>query len=271
MRTENERQYLDLIWRVIEDGSIAGSRAGETISLPGQQITVDLRHGFPLLTTRKMFTAGIFGELAAFVRGAEDLATFEKFGCNYWLENARNWWPNHDKPQAQWMIGKSYGSLWRDFGGVDQLSEVIFELKHNPLSRRHVVSAWHPAAEACLPSCHIMFQFYVRDDYLHCHVYMRSVDLCVGLPSDMVLYALLMSLVAKDVGLTPATLTFSFGDCHVYTNHVETFVNEQAPRLISKAPSLQLLEQATTLTFTPEQAVILDYSHAPAIKYTFNS
>lgn len=267
----NELQYFKLIDNVINNGYAAPSRAGETYSLPGQGITVDLREGFPLLTTRKMFTKGIFGELAAFVRGAEDLDTFEKFGCGYWFENAQNWAPNNGKHVSEWMVGKSYGSLWRNFEGVDQLTNVIESLKNDPYSRRHVVSAWHPAAQACLPSCHIMFAFYVRQEFLHCHVFMRSVDLCVGLPSDIALYALLMSLVAKDVGLKPATLNFSFSDCHVYTNHIEKFVNIQAPRLIGKAPSLQLAEQASTLTFIPEQAVILNYEPAPAIKYAFNS
>lgn len=268
---KNEKNYLDLIINVLNFGYKSDSRAGPAISLPGQQITVDLRAGFPMLTTRKIFTKGIFGELAAFVRGAEDLATFEKFGCNYWFENAQNWAPNKGKPVSEWQVGKSYGSLWRNFEGVDQLTNVIEAIKTDPLSRRHVVSAWHPAAKACLPSCHIMFAFYTRHGFLHCHVFMRSVDLCVGLPSDMVLYGLLMSLVAKDTELVPATLTFSFNDCHVYANHVEQFINEQAPRLISKAPSLQLSEQATTLTFTPDQAEILDYNPAPAIKYAFNS
>lgn len=267
----NEHNYLQLVEDVIAQGFSSESRAGPTYSLPGQHISVDLRQGFPLLTTRKMFTDGIFGELAAFVRGAEDLATFEKYGCNYWLENAKNWSENFGKPVSEWQIGKSYGSLWRNFNGVDQLQSVLASLKNDPLSRRHVITAWDPAAQACLPSCHILFQFYVREGCLHCHVYMRSVDLCVGLPSDIVLYGLLMSLIAKDVGLKPATLSFSFGDCHVYQNHVEQFINEQAPRLILKAPSLQLSEQATTLTFTPDQAQILDYEFAPAIKYAFNS
>lgn len=267
----NECRYKELVWDVINNGYLSESRAGDTYSLPGQQITVDLRDGFPLLTTRKIFTDGIFGELAAFVRGAEDLATFRKFGCNYWNDNAANWYKNKDKPESEWMIGKSYGSLWRDFEGVDQLRACLHTLKTDPFSRRHVITAWHPAAEACLPSCHIMFQFYVRLGFLHCHVYMRSVDLCVGLPSDIALYALLMHLVAKDVGLAPATLTFSFGDCHVYKNHVKQFQEEQSTRIMYEAPKLQLGEQASTLTFEPHQAVIVGYRHSPPIKYAFNA
>ena len=267
---KNEAEYIKLVMSIIKNGYLSDSRAGATYSLPGQGISFDLREGFPLLTTRKMFTKGIFGELAAFVRGAEDLVTFEKFGCNYWKDNAKNWEPNKGKPESEWLVGQSYGSLWRNFEGVDQLSTVIEALKSDHLSRRHVITAWHPAAKACLPSCHILFQFYARRGYLHCHVYMRSVDLCVGLPSDMVLYALLTALVAKDVGMEPCTLSYAFGDCHVYRNHVYYFINVQSPRLIHKAPRLQLAPEASTLTFTPDQAEILDYEYAPAIKYIFN-
>jgi len=268
---KNERNYLDLIINVLNFGYKSDSRAGPTISLPGQQITVDLREGFPMLTTRKIFTKGIFGELAAFVRGAEDLATFESFGCNYWKDNAANWPPNFNRPESEWQVGQSYGSLWRNFDGVDQLRLVIESLKRDPSSRRHVITAWHPAAYACLPSCHIMFQFYARHGYLHCHVYMRSVDLCVGLPSDIVLYALLMHLVGKDVGLVPATLTFSFGDAHIYENHIAPFIDIQRQREITPPPTIKLAPEASTLTFTPDMITIEGYQSGESIKYAFNS
>lgn len=268
---QNECDYLCLVEQVIQYGLVSDSRAGPTRSLPGVSIGFDLQEGFPLLTTRKMFTKGIFGELAAFVRGAEDLGTFESFGCNYWKDNAAKWHENHGKPESEWRVGRSYGSLWRNFDGVDQLSAVIESLKKDPLSRRHVVSAWHPAAQACLPSCHILFQFYVREQTLHCQVYMRSVDLCVGLPSDVVLYALLTHLVAKEVGLKVGKLNYAFGDAHVYENHVEQFLEVQLPRIIYEAPKLRLAEQASVLTFTPDQAEILDYVYSDAIKYQFNA
>ena len=271
MRTINEMRYLTLVNVVLKHGAHADSRAGATYSLPGQQLTLDLRFGFPVLTTRQIFTKGVWGELAGFVRGAEDLATYQKFGCNYWWDNAAQWSENYGKPEEEWQIGKSYGSLWRNFNGVDQLANVLHALKTDPLSRRHVITAWDPSAKACLPSCHIMFQFYVRDGYLHCHVYMRSVDLCVGLPSDVLLYATLMSLVAKDVGLTPALLTFSFGDAHIYENHVDLW-QIQAKRKVLQAPELLLRESATTLEFVPEDATLQEYMHhAEPIKYTFNA
>jgi len=264
-----ETSYLLLCQQVIDHGYQAESRAGATRSLPGTTLKIPLNDGFPLLTTRRMYPAGVIGELAGFVRGAEDLATYEKFGCKYWRDNAAEWAPNKDKPEPEWQIGRSYGSIWRSLSNVDQLASVIGMLKTDPLSRRHVVSAWDPAAEACLPSCHIMFQFYARNDGLHCMVYMRSVDLCVGLPSDIVLYALLTSLVAKDVGLMPTSLTFFMADTHVYENHIELFKTQshRAPKL---SPALAISPRATALTFTPDMLGIAGYAHWPAIKYPFN-
>lgn len=269
--TINEHAYLDLVEKVIEEGTLSNSRAGYTYSLPGQSVTFNLETAFPLITTRKMFTAGVLGELAAFVRGAEDLATFKQFGCNYWDANAANWAENKGKPKEEWRVGQSYGSLWRNFEGVDQLSNVLHELRADPTSRRHVISAWHPAAKACLPSCHIMFQFYVRYNKLHCHVYMRSVDLCVGLPSDVLLYGVLMHLVAQDCGMGVGTLTYAFGDAHVYVEHIDDFLNMQAKRVVFPGPKLLLNPEATTLTFHPADVEFVEYNCHPAIKYVFKA
>lgn len=266
----NEDAYLALTQHVVENGYASPSRAGNTISLPGQQLTLDLRLGFPLLTTRKIFTQGVFGELAAFVRGAELLSTYKHYGCNYWDENAAAWPPNKGLPKDEWRVGKIYGALWRDFNGVDQLANVIESIKSDPYSRRHVVSAWDCKADGALPPCHIMFQFYVRQSNLSCHVYMRSVDLCVGLPSDILLYATLLSLVAKDTQLTPAELTFSFGDAHVYENHLETW-ETQYLREAFDAPTVVLSANASTLTFEPGDIQVLNYEHHPALKYEFNA
>ena len=264
-----ERNYLELCKRVIDTGYRAESRAGATRSLPGCMLKIPLDQGFPLLTTRRMHPDGVIGELAGFVRGAEDLATYEKFGCKYWRDNAAEWVPNRDKPFEEWQIGRSYGAIWRSLSNVDQLANVIAMLKTDPLSRRHVVSAWDPGAQACLPSCHIMFQFYVRDGGLHCGVYMRSVDLCVGLPSDIVLYALLTSLVAKDVGLQPKSLTFFLLDTHVYENHVALF-SEQYSLVPGRSPQMAISPGATTLSFTPDMISISGYDPTPPIKYLFN-
>ena len=265
-----ERDYLNLVEQVITTGYFGDSRAGATYALPGESLKIPLDKGFPMITTRKMYPSGVIGELAGFVRGAEDLATYERYGCNYWGDNAANWVANEGKPRAEWQIGKSYGSLWRDFHGVDQLKAVMSALQYNPDSRRMVVSAWDPSVEACLPSCHLLFQFYVRRDELHCMVMMRSVDLCVGLPSDIILYALLTNLVAKDTGLKAKSLTFFFGDTHVYENHVELFMNHQRIVEPQDSPTLLLAPDCTTLDFVPSDVQILDYQHGPVIKYPFN-
>lgn len=266
-----ERDYLNLVEQVITTGYFGDSRAGATYALPGASLKIPLDKGFPMITTRKMYPEGVIGELAGFVRGAEDLATYEKYGCNYWGDNAANWVANEGKPRAEWQIGKSYGSLWRDFEGIDQLKHVMSSLQYNPDSRRMVVSAWHPAAEAALPSCHIMFQFYVRRDELHCMVMMRSVDLCVGLPSDIILYALLTNLVAKDTGLLAKSLTFFFGNTHVYANHVDLFLTGQKDIEPKESPTLLLAPGCTTLDFVPSDVQILNYQHGPIIKYPFNA
>ena len=267
-----ELDYLNLIEQVITTGYFGDSRAGATYALPGESLKIPLDKGFPMITTRKMYPSGVIGELAGFVRGAEDLATYEKYGCNYWGDNAANWAANEGKPRAEWQIGKSYGSLWRDFGGIDQLKVLMSSLQYNPDSRRMVVSAWDPAAKACLPSCHIMFQLHVHAfNELHCTVYMRSVDLCVGLPSDIVLYALLVNLLAKDFGLIPKSLTFFFGNTHVYANHVDLFMFGQRHQEPQKSPTLLLAPGCTTLDFVPSDVQILDYKHGPVIKYPFNA
>jgi len=267
-----ELDYINLVEQVISTGYLGESRAGATYALPGESLKIPLDKGFPLITTRKMYPAGVIGELAAFVRGAEDLATYEKYGCNYWGDNAANWVANEGKPRAEWQIGKSYGSLWRDFEGIDQLKHVMSSLQYNPDSRRMVVSAWHPAAEAALPSCHLLFQLHVHNgNELHCTVYMRSVDLCVGLPSDIVLYALLVNLFAKDFGLVAKSLTFFFGNTHVYANHVDLFMLCQKDIEPKESPTLLLAPGCTTLDFVPSDVQILNYQHGPIIKYPFNA
>jgi len=264
-----EHDYLALVSQVIDDGYRADSRAGPTRSLPGCTLKIPLDDGFPLLTTRKMYPGGVFGELAGFVRGAEDLATYEKFGCNYWYDNAAEWSENKGKPESEWRIGRSYGSIWRQLNGIDQLATTIENLRTDPLSRRHVISAYEPNARCCLPSCHILFQFYVREGGLHCGVFMRSVDLCVGLPSDIVLYALLTELVARDTALRPMSLTFFLMDCHCYENHVQTFI-QQKGRQVLKSPSIALSRKTSTLGFLPTDVIVQDYLAHDPIKYQFN-
>ena len=454
-----ELDYLNLIEQVITTGYFGDSRAGATYALPGESLKIPLDKGFPMITTRKMFPAGVIGELAGFLRGATNLATYEKYGCMYWSKNAANWPANEGLPREDWQIGRVYGAQWvnwqvpthrgqptpmlrpgipatylgiangdgrnsepalkavwgnmidrcynpankryGDYGGrgvyvcnawlefkvfaadakllpnwdlkskpgskhqldkdilgdsfvyspkhccwvspeennhyndkkqytlqhingeicvftspskfckergislsglcqlwtgsrnystaygfrllevkeigkfasINQLANVIDGIRKDPYSRRHIVTAWNPSEldQGVLPPCHIMFQFYVRRDELHCMVMMRSVDLCVGLPSDIILYALLTNLVAKDTGLKAKSLTFFFGDTHVYANHVDLFMFGQRHQEPQKSPTLLLAPGCTTLDFVPSDVQILDYQHGPVIKYPFNA
>lgn len=305
-----EYDYLNLVTDVIVKGFRKPSRAGDIVSVPGMSIKIDLRKGFPLLTTRKMAVKGIFGELAAFIRGADKLATFKEFGCNYWDLNAKAWPPNAGLDEKDMCVGHIYGWLWRNWPtaelitdsdshgserveqsaecerlssvepnrqstttvGYDQLVELIKSIRLDPTSRRHILTTWNPAElkNSCLPPCHILAQFHCTGFLLHCTVYMRSVDLCLGLPSDVVLYALLTELVAKEVGYSVGTLTFSFGDAHVYENHINEFMGVQALRTPKLLPSIELNYDTDLFTFVPDDVIIKKYDAHPAIKYEMN-
>jgi thymidylate synthase len=305
-----EYDYLNLITDVIVKGYSKPSRAGEIMSIPGMSIKIDLHQGFPMLTTRKMAVKGIFGELAAFIRGADKLATFKEFGCNYWDLNAKAWAPNKGLDEKDMRVGHIYGWLWRNWptsasntdcnlhgserveqsaeckllssneskrqsnrnGKYDQLVELIKSIKTDPNGRRHILTAWNPAelADSCLPPCHVLAQFHCTGFVLHCTVYMRSVDLCLGLPSDVVLYALLTELIAKECGYSVGTLTFSFGDAHVYKNHIDNFMGVQSLRTPMALPSIELNYDTSLFSFTPEDVLIKKYAAHPAIAYRMN-
>lgn len=276
-----EQAYLGLLERVLEFGSIRPSRAGNTCSLFGECLQIrDLLDGkFPLLTTRKIFYKPVLGELAAFLQGAEDLGVFKKFGCNYWDANAADWPGNNRLAPHEYRVGRIYGAQWRGWGSrrdVDQLHDLVVGINENPYGRRHIVSAWNPAEldDMCLPPCHIMFQCYVNDDELDMCVYMRSVDLCLGLPSDIVLYAALLILLAADTNLKPGALTFMLGDTHVYQNHVPV-LQEQLERTPGTLPTWHLWgqhpEHGFIDTFHPDMLSIINYNPQGALSYEFNA
>lgn len=270
-----EENYFTLLHKVLGEGELRKSRVGDTISIFGASIEVpDLTwDSFPLLTTRQMSPSGVLGELAAFIRGADDLATFKKFGCNYWDYNAGQWMPNTDVPLADQKVGRIYGVQWRDWNRkYDQLAVLVNGIEADPYGRRHILTTWNPSelVEGCLPPCHIMAQFYVTTaGYLDCMVYMRSVDLCLGLPSDVVLYAALLILLAKRTGYLPGMLKFSFGDTHIYANHVKA-LQEQLQRTPEYAPEYVLDTDSTLFTFQPEDLNFIDYKPHERISYALN-
>ena len=268
-----EVDYMNLVDRVLQEGEDRKTRAGPTRSCFGTMLVINsMEDGqFPILTTRRMRPEGVWGELAAFIRGETRLRAFKNFGCNYWDKNAAAWPPNAGKAVEDMSVGPIYGKQWRDFNGVDQLQNLLKNLRLDPRSRRHVITTFNPSEEGCLPPCHLTAQFNITNHgWLECVVYMRSVDLILGLPSDIILYATLLALVAKEIGRTPGYLTFMMGDTHVYNNHVEGWKSQRA-HTPQDLPAYSLHPETSLFHFTPEDIVLEDYKNQGRIVYEFNA
>lgn len=229
--------YEDLLRNVIETGEAKSDRTGTgTTSVFGRQIRFDLSEGFPLITTKKVFTKGIIAELLWLLDGDTNSKTLEDQGVNIWKE-----WSDPETGE----LGKIYGSQWRSWIGTDgtahdQISEVIESIKNNPDSRRHIVSAWNVGDlnEMALPPCHAFFQFYVSaSGKLSCQLYQRSADMFLGVPFNIASYALLTHMIAQQTGLEVGEFVHTFGDAHVYDNHVKQ-VEEQLTREARPYPKL---------------------------------
>lgn len=276
-----EEGYLGLCLNVYHYGYHEDSRVGRVRASPGMTLKIEMPDGrFPLLTTRKMFPKPILGELTGFLHGATMNGFFMKHGCNYWTANARSHHPNLAKWKDEDLpLGPIYGYQWRKFNGdlrFDQLAKAKRDIIANPTSRRIVVTAWNPLQNdyACLPPCHVMFQFHVMGGLLHCTVYMRSVDLCLGLPSDVVLYYTLLVLMAADTKLPVGSLTFHFGNAHVYMEHADGLY-AQLTREVLHPPAYVLSDKTAhglPITsyidqFTPEVLQFNDYNHQEKIHY----
>lgn len=268
-----ETSYIRLVNEVATYGNVRETRAGPTRSIFGTSIKLPniSTHGFPILTTRKMHPKGVWGELAAFLQGATYLQTFKNLGCNYWDANAAAWPENDKVDPSLHRVGKIYGGQWLNFYGVNQLEELLRSLERNPTSRRHLLTTYNPAELdlGCLPPCHLLAQFQVREPFLDCCVYMRSVDLCLGLPTDIVLYATLMHLIAAELDLRSGELTFMMGDTHIYENHLELW-ETQANRRPYKLPTLVSSFTNDISNFHPSALTLQGYQHHDAILYPFN-
>jgi thymidylate synthase len=271
-----EIEYTNLVSNVIMHGEHRASRVGHTVSLFGAALQITcLENGlFPILTQRKIFLDGILGELAGFLRGATTVQEFKSFGCNYWDANAKAWPRNADVFEDQLSVGEVYGYQWRNWAGyLDQLSLLVKNLKRDPYSRRHLLTTYDPArlAEMCLPPCHLLTQYNVRTSkHLDCIVTMRSVDLCLGLPSDIILYATLLVILCNETGYTPGKLTFMLGDTHVYKNHIDQF-QKHAQRPMHKLPRYKINGAADTKTFVPADLSLEDYKHSGVLSYALNT
>jgi thymidylate synthase len=258
------RAYLDLMQRVLDHGVEKHDRTGTgTRSLFGYQMRFSLSEGFPLLTTKKLHVKSIVYELLWFLRGETNTAYLKEHGVRIWDEWA----------DAQGELGPVYGAQWRswpaaDGQAIDQISQVLSEIKRNPDSRRLIVSAWNVAElpHMALPPCHLLFQFYVANGALSCQLYQRSADIFLGLPFNIASYALLTLMVAQVSGLRPGDFVISLGDCHLYSNHYEQ-AREQLARQPLPLPRMQLNTKVTDIfDFTYEDFSLIDYQAHPHIK-----
>lgn len=256
--------YLDLLRRVMAEGVVKGDRTGTgTRSVFGHQMRFDLSMGFPLVTTKKLHLRSIIHELLWFIAGETNIEYLRKNAVTIWDE-----WADEGGE-----LGPVYGKQWRswakpDGGTVDQIQWVIDEIKRNPDSRRLVVSAWNPADldKMALPPCHCLFQFYVADGKLSCQLYQRSADIFLGVPFNIASYALLTAMMAQVTGLKPGDFVHTFGDAHLYSNHVEqaTLQLTREPRPL---PVLKLNPEVKSLfDFTYNDITIEGYDPHPAIK-----
>jgi thymidylate synthase len=256
--------YLDLMRRVLDEGVAKQDRTGTgTLSLFGAQMRFDLAKGFPLVTTKKLHLKSIIHELIWFLAGDTNIQYLKDHGVSIWDEWA----------DAQGELGPVYGRQWRswrkpDGGVVDQIADVLAEIRRNPESRRLIVSAWNPAdiPKMALAPCHCLFQFYVLEGRLSCQLYQRSADLFLGVPFNIASYALLTRMIAQVCGLAPGDFVHSFGDVHLYSNHLE-----QARLQLSRAPRplpvLTLNPAVKDLfAFRYEDITIEGYDPHPAIK-----
>jgi thymidylate synthase len=258
-----EYQYLNLVRDIMENGVARADRTGTgTLGLFGRQIRIDLSKGFPLLTTKKVHFKSIAVELLWFLRGDTNVKYLHDHGVTIWDE-----WADENGD-----LGPVYGKQWRSWAApdgrvIDQMKNLVENLKTNPFSRRHVISAWNPAEvdDMALPPCHCLFQFFVADGKLSCQLYQRSADIFLGVPFNIASYALLTHMVAQAVGLEAGDFVHSFGDVHLYTNHMEQ-AKTQLERTPFDFPKLVMAPKTDLFSFDYADFTIENYQSHGALK-----
>jgi len=268
------KQYLDLVKHVLEKGDFKEDRTGTgTKSVFGYQMRFDLSKGFPMLTTKKLHLKSIIYELLWFLKGDTNIKYLNENGVRIWNEWADK---NGD-------LGPVYGFQWRNWNGdnIDQIKELIDNLKKNPNSRRMLVSAWNPSVlpdnsksfnenisqgKAALPPCHAFFQFYVNDGKLSCQLYQRSADIFLGVPFNIASYSLFTLMIAQVCGYMPGEFIHTFGDAHIYTNHFDQ-VKLQLARSPKQLPTIEINSEITDIfNFSFEDFKLINYDPDPHIK-----
>ena len=238
------KQYLDLMRYVRESGTEKGDRTGTgTLSVFGYQMRFNLENGFPLVTTKKVHLKSIIYELLWFLKGSTNIDYLKEHGVSIW----------DDWADERGELGPVYGAQWRswptqDGDSIDQISEVINQIKTNPNSRRLIVSAWNVSQidNMALPPCHALFQFYVAEGRLSCQLYQRSADIFLGVPFNIASYALLVLMIDKVTGLTPGDFVHTLGDAHLYLNHLSQ-LDEQLKRKSFPIPKMQITKDVTNI------------------------
>lgn len=282
--SKNEQAYLDLLQYVLANGTEKGDRTGTgTLSHFGAQLRFDLAEGFPLLTTKKVHFKSIVYELLWFLSGSTHVDYLQQNNVRIWNEWATaEQTARFNRPAGD--LGPVYGHQWRNYGatkntdesdnnaynddGVDQISQLIEQIKTNPNSRRLIVSGWNPseASQVALPPCHTLFQFFVADNKLSCQLYQRSADLFLGVPFNIASYALLTHMIAQVCDLEVGEFIWTGGDCHIYQNHREQ-VELQLTRDLYQLPTLSLNPKVKDIfAFTFEDISVNGYESHPAIK-----
>jgi thymidylate synthase len=257
------QQYLDLMRDVLDHGTVKADRTGTgTLSIFGRQIRFDLEKGFPATTTKKLYMKGVVHELLWFLKGSTNIRYLKEHGVGIWDE----WADEYGE------LGPIYGAQWRhwdtpDGKTIDQISQVVEQIRKNPDSRRLLVSAWNVAQvdRMKLPPCHCLFQFYVAEDRLSCQLYQRSADLFLGVPFNIASYSLLTMMMAQVTGLKAAEFIHTLGDVHIYRNHMEQALTQlsRAPRPL---PTMLLNKSISTIfDFKYEDFTLVDYNPHPAI------
>jgi thymidylate synthase len=258
------RPYLDLMRHVLEHGTEKRDRTGTgTLSVFGYQMRFDLSQGFPLVTTKKAHTKTIIHELLWFLRGETNIGYLKQHGVTIWDEWA----------DAQGNLGRVYGAQWRSWKGadgrtIDQIAQVVDQIKKNPDSRRLIVSAWNVGEidQMALPPCHAFFQFYVANGKLSCQLYQRSADIFLGVPFNIASYALLTLMIAQVTGLEPGDFVHTLGDAHLYLNHLEQ-AQLQLTREPRPLPRMRLNSAIRSVfDFKYEDFTLEAYDPHPAIK-----